>query len=156
MICLVISLISGNLQALNAITPEFWLNTGLYLLTVLISMGASILMSAAMGAIGRSLSIGMSASLAWFPVDNMGMLFMLLAARLTHNDFWNQITTYFLGPNLNIMPIVLLPAQLNANSIGIPPLAPVNGPHTLWITLAYALVFATVAIVLTWKRDVKE
>jgi ABC-type transport system involved in multi-copper enzyme maturation permease subunit len=156
MICLVISLISGNLQALNAITPEFWLNTGLYLLTVLISMGASILMSAAMGAIGRSLSIGMSASLAWFPVDNMGMLFMLLAARLTHNDFWNQITTYFLGPNLNVMPIVLLPAQLNANSIGIPPLAPVNGPHTLWITLAYALVFATVAIVLTWKRDVKE
>lgn len=156
MICLIISLISGNLQALNAITPEFWSNTGLYLLTVLISMGTSILMSAAMGAIGRSLSIGMSASLAWFPVDNMSMLFMLLAARLTHNDFWNQITTYFLGPNLNVMPIVLLPAKLNANSIGIPPLAPVNGPHTLWITLAYALVFATVAIVLTWKRDVKE
>jgi ABC-type transport system involved in multi-copper enzyme maturation permease subunit len=156
MICLVIGLISGNLQALNAITPEFWSNTGLYLLTALISMGTSILMSAAMGAIGRSLSIGMSASLAWFPVDNMGMLFMLLAARLTHNDFWNQITTYFLGPNLNVMPIVLLPAQLNANSIGIPPLAPVNGSHTLWITLAYALVFATVAIVLTWKRDVKE
>jgi len=156
MICLVISLISGNLQALNAITPAFWSNTGLYLLTVLISMGTSILMSAAMSAIGRSLSIGMSASLAWFPVDNMGMLFMLLAARLTHNDFWNQITTYFLGPNLNVMPIVLLPAQLKANSIGIPPLAPIDGLHTLWIALAYALVFAAIAIVLTWKRDVKE
>jgi ABC-type transport system involved in multi-copper enzyme maturation permease subunit len=156
MICLIIGLISGNLQALNAITPAFWSNTGLYLLAVLISMGTSILMAAAMGAIGRSLSFGMSAALGWFPVDNMSMIFMLLAARLTHNDFWNQITTYFLGPNLNVMPIVLLPIQLNANSIGIPPLAPVNGPHTLWITLAYALVFATVAIVLTWKRDVKE
>jgi hypothetical protein len=156
MICLVLGLLSGNLQALNAITPEFWSNTGLYLMAVLISMGTSILMAAAMSAIGRSLSIGMSAALAWFPVDNMGMIFMLLAARLTHNNFWSQITTYFLGPNLNVMPEVLLPAQLKANSIGIPPLAPVNGPHTLWLTLAYAIVFATVAIVLTWKRDVKE
>jgi ABC-2 type transport system permease protein len=156
MICLIMTMISGNLQALNAITPEFWSNTGLYLLAVLISMLTSILMAAAMSAIGRSLSFGMSAALAWFPVDNMGMLFMLLAARLTHNDFWNQITTYFLGPNLNVMPEVLLPAQLTANSIGIPPLAPVDGPHTLWLTLAYAVVFATVAVVLTWKRDVKE
>jgi ABC-2 type transport system permease protein len=156
MICLIMTMISGNLQALNAITPEFWSNTGLYLLAVLISMLTSILMAAAMSAIGRSLSFGMSAALAWFPVDNMGMLFMLLAARLTHNDFWNQITTYFLGPNLNVMPEVLLPAQLKANSIGIPPLAPVDGPHTLWLTLAYAVVFATVAVVLTWKRDVKE
>ncbi len=156
MICLIMTLISGNLQALNAITPAFWSNTGLYLLAVLISMITSILMATAMSAIGRSLSFGMSAALAWFPVDNMGLLFMLLAARLTHNGFWNNITTYFLGPNLNVMPEVLLPAQLKANSIGIPPLAPVDGPHTLWLTLAYAVVFAAIAIVLTWKRDVKE
>jgi ABC-2 type transport system permease protein len=156
MICLITDLIVGNLQPLNAITPEFWSNTGLYLLTVLLSMGTSILMAAAMSAIGRSLSFGMSAALVWFPIDNMGLLFMHIAALLTHNDFWNQITTYFLGPNLNAMPTVLLPAQLEANSIGIPPLAPVNGPHTLWLTLAYSIVFATVAIVLTWKRDVKE
>jgi ABC-type transport system involved in multi-copper enzyme maturation permease subunit len=156
MICLIINLIGGNLQALNAITPVFWSNTSLYLLTVLMSMGVSILLATAMSALGRSLSIGMSASLAWFPVDNLGMLFMYLAARLTHNDFWSNITTYLLGPNLNVMPSVVLPAQIKANSIGIPPLAPVDGPHTLWVTLVYAIIFATVAIVLTWKRDVKE
>lgn len=156
MICLITDLITGNLQALNSITPVFWSNTGLYLLAVLISLGTSILMATAMSAIGRSLSFGVSAALAWFPVDNMGLLFMNMAAQLTHNDFWNQITTYFLGPNLNVMPIVLLPLQLKAHSIGIPPLAPVNGPHTLWLTLAYCVVFATVAIVLTRKRDVKE
>jgi ABC-2 type transport system permease protein len=156
LICLIISFIGGNLQALNAITPAFWSNSSLYLLTVLISMGVSILMATAMSAIGRSLSIGMSGSLAWFPVDNLGMLFLLLAQRLTHNDFWSNITAYLLGPNLNVMPEVVLPAQIKANSIGIPPLVPVDGPHTLWVTLAYAIVFATVAIVLTWKRDVKE
>jgi ABC-type transport system involved in multi-copper enzyme maturation permease subunit len=156
MICLIMTLISGNLQVLTAITPAFWSHTGLYLLAVLISMGTSVLMATAMSAIGRSLSFGMSAALAWFPVDNMGMLFMLLAARLTHNDFWNNITVYLLGPNLNVMPAVLLPVQLKANSIGIPPLAPVDGAHTLWLTLAYSIVFATIAIVLTWKRDVKE
>jgi ABC-2 type transport system permease protein len=156
MVCLDVSLIGGNLQALNAITPEFWSNTGLYLLTVLISMGVSILMATAMSAIGRSLAIGMSASLAWFPVDNLGMLFIYLAARLTHNDFWSNITAYLLGPNLNVMPSVILPLQLKANSIGIPPLVAVNGTHTLLVTLVYGLIFAAVAIVLTWKRDVKE
>ncbi len=156
MICLIIDLIGGNLQALNATSPAFWSNTALYLLTVLISMGVSILMATAMGAIGRSLSIGMSASLAWFPVDNLGMLFLLLAQRLTHNDFWPNITAYLLGPNLNVMPEVILPAQIKANSIGIPPLAQVDGPHTLWVALVYGIVFAAIAIVLTWKRDVKE
>ncbi len=156
MICLIIDLIGGNLQALNATTPAFWSNTSLYLLTVLTSMGVSILMATAMGAIGRSLSIGMSVSIAWFPVDNLGMLFLLLAQRLTHNDFWTNITAYLLGPNLNVMPEVVLPAQIKANSIGIPPLATVDGPHTLWVALVYGIIFATVAIVLTWKRDVKE
>ena len=36
------------------------------------------------------------------------------------------------------------------------PLVPVDGPHTLWVALVYAVIFATVALVLTWKRDVKE
>lgn len=156
MICLIIDLIGGNLQALNAITPAYWSNTSLYLLTVLISMGVSMLMATAMSAIGRSLSIGMSASLAWFPVDNLGMLFLLLAQRLTLNDFWPSITAYLLGPNLNVMPQVVLPAQLKANSIGIPPLTTVNGAHTLWVALVYGIIFAAVALVLTWKRDVKE
>jgi len=41
-------------------------------------------------------------------------------------------------------------------SIGIPPQVDVDATHTLLVTLVYALIFAVTAIVLTWKRDVKE
>jgi len=64
------------------------------------------------------------------------------------------ITTYFLGPNLNVMPTVLSPRQ--PFSLGVPPLAEVDGTHTLFVALVYALIFIVVAIVLAWKRDVKE
>lgn len=156
MICLVVSLISGNLNALSALTPAFWSNTWLYTLTVLISTGVTILLATCLSAIGRSLAIGMSLSLLWFPADNIGGAFMSLGYRLTHNDFWINVTAYFLGPNLNVMPAGILPAQVKAGSIGIGPPVKVDGPHTLWIALGYALVFAAVAIILTWKRDVKE
>ncbi len=79
---------------------------------------------------------------------------MLLAHRLTQNDFWSNVTAYFLGPNLNIMPTALTaPIVLQ---IGITPLVNVDGRHTLLVALVYALIFAVVALVLTWRRDVKE
>ena len=75
---------------------------------------------------------------------------------ITHSDFWKNISAYLLGPNFNVMPTVLIPAQFKANSIGIPPLVDVDGTHTLLVTLGYAIIFAVVAVVLTWRRDVKE
>jgi ABC-2 type transport system permease protein len=156
LICLLVALLSGNLNALSSLTPAFWSNTDLYMLAILISMGDTILLATALTVLTRSLAFGLSASLGWFPVDNVGLVLMMLGFRITHNDFWTNATAYFLGPNLNAMPAVLLPASINANSIGITPLVNVDGAHTLWVALVYALIFAVVALVLTWWRDVKE
>lgn len=154
--CLLVLILKGNLNALNALNSTFWSNTWLYVLSVLTSLGVTILLATAVTVLGRSLSFGLSASLAWFPADNIGIIFMMLGFRLTHNDFWRNATAYFLGPILNVMPTVLIPAQFKANSIGITPLVDVDGTHTLLVTLVYAVIFAAVAVVLTWKRDVKE
>ena len=149
-----VGILTGNLNALNGLPATFWADTRTYMLTILISMGATILMASAASVIGRSLTIGLSAALCWFAADNFGVIMMLLANRLTHNDFWANATAYFLGPNLNQMPIALTaPSVL---SVGIPPLVSVDGRHTLLVTLVYALIFAVVAIILTWRRDVKE
>ncbi len=149
--------LSGNLNAFNALTSTFWSDTGNYLLTVLISMGVTILLAMAVAVVGRSLSFGLSAALAWFPVDNIGsLIFLTLAFRLTGNDFWRNISAYLLGPTLNQMPVALARDPASTTSIGIPPLVSVNGTHTLLVALAYAVVFLAVAVVLTWKRDVKE
>ncbi len=152
----VIAFLAGNLNALNALTPMFWSNTWLYILTVLISMGVTILMSTALSVLCRSLALGLSLSVAFFAVDNIGVEFLGLGYRLTHNQFWLDATAYVLGPNLNTMPGVLLPASSHPHTIGIPPLVHVDGSHTLWVALIYSLIFAVVALVLTWKQDVKE
>lgn len=156
MVALLIIYLQGNLNALQAITPAFWSNSGLYLLTVLISMGVTILMAVAVSALFRSLALGMSAALAWFAVDNVGTLFLLLATEVTGSKFWINVSAYALGPNLNDMPRVVLPASIDAVKIGTTPLVNVDGPHTLWVVLGYAVVFAVSALLLTWMRDVKE
>ena len=144
---LLVFLISGNLNALKALNNTFWDDT-------MVSMGATILLATALSVIGRSLAIALSASLIWFPVDNVGTEFLYLASRLTHSDFWLNVSAYLLGPNLNQMPVAL--AGKKELSIGISPLVQVDGPHTLYVTLVYALIFAAVALILMWRRDVRE
>jgi hypothetical protein len=156
--CLLALALVGNLNALSAITPAFCSDMGIDALTVIISMGATILMAAAMSALGRSLTVGLSASLIFFAADNLGVLLMNALARLTQSDFWSNCTAYFLGPLLNHLPDYALPteAQTPLQSFGAPPLVAVSGPHALWVIGAYSLVFFLLALIPTWKRDVQE
>jgi ABC-2 type transport system permease protein len=144
----------GNFNALQATNADFWHNTAVYVLTILISMGATILLAVALTAIGRSFVFGLSASLIFFPVDNIGTVFMRLGYRLTGNVFWNNITAYFLGPNLNQMVAAYVPNYFENE--GVAPLVNVDATHTLVVAIVYAVIFLLVAVVLTWKRDVKE
>jgi ABC-2 type transport system permease protein len=153
--------VAGNLNAFNHLTSQFWSDSGTYSLYVLLNMGVSILLAAAAAVIGRASVFGISAALAFFPLDNFGTLIMLLAFRVTGQDFWLNITAYFLGPNLNQMPTALTNGR--ATTIGFGPLYEgsthginVDGTHTLVVAAVYAAIFAVVAIWLTWKRDVKE
>lgn len=158
LICIQIVTMTGNLNALSALTPAFWTNIGIDLLAVMLSMGATILLAVAMNALGRSLTFGLSASLIWFPVDNFGVAFMNVVVELTHQDFWRTVTAYVLGPLLNRLPDMLLPAEAQSGfqSFGVEPLVSVSGSHALWVIGTYSLVFLLLALVSTWKRDVKE
>ena len=148
------TVLAGNFDGLKALNADFWHDAGVYMLTVLISMGVTILLTVALTAVGRSFVFGLSASLAFFPADNIGTVFMRLGFSLTHNDFWKNATAYFLGPNLNAMPASIMPERFANYSIS--PLVEVNGTHTLVVALVYGVIFLVAAIVLTWKRDVKE
>jgi ABC-2 type transport system permease protein len=156
--CILMLALVGNLNSLSALIPTFWPNIGIDLLAVIINMGATILLAAAMNALGRSLTFGLSASLIWFPIDNIGVLIMNTLARVTHSDFWLNATAYFLGPQLNRLPDMLLPieAQSGLQSFGLQPLVSVSSSHALWVIGTYSLVFFVLALVPTWKRDVKE
>lgn len=156
--CMQMLFLVGNLNGFNAITSAFWSNTWLDLLSVLISMGATILLAATMNDLGRSLTFGLSVSLVWFPIDNISALTLNILAQLTGNNFWRRATTYLLGPLLNRLPGMLLPVEARSGfeSFGAGPLFPVSASHALWVIAIYAFVFLGAALVPTWKRDVKE
>lgn len=147
---------TGNLNALNALTPQFWSDTLVGIGVLLISTTVTILLGTFASVLGRSLTLGLCLGLAWFPADNIGALFFNLGYALTRNDFWHNVTGYFLGPNLNVMASVVLPAKLNVAAILISPLVKVDGTHTIWVAVVYGLIFAAVSIFLTVRRDIKE
>lgn len=170
LVCATLLALVHNLGLLSAITGTWWNQTWIYALTVAISMGVSILLAAAATVLGRSLAFGLGIAIAWFPVDNLSTILLLLANRFTNNDAWLKVSAYLLGPNLNAMPTVLVPARVvtihgakgiqtisqPAATIGFPPFVTVDGTHTLVVTLIYALIFATIAAVIMWRRDVLE
>lgn len=156
---------TGNLNAFNALNSAFWSDAQVYVLSILINMGVTVLLATAAAVIGRSVTFGLSAALVFFPIDNIATVVMTLAFRITHNDFWLSATAYFLGPNLNAMAAAL--TSNRAESIGTTPLyfvdqagqahgILVDGTHTLVVALVYAVIFAVTALVLSRIRDVTE
>jgi ABC-type transport system involved in multi-copper enzyme maturation permease subunit len=156
---IVLQLISGNLTALQALNAGFWQDTWLYIQTVMLSMGDAILLATAVTVLTRSLAAGLSVALVWFPADNIGTIFLFLAYRLTNSTFWLLITGDLLGPNLNAMAGLVLPARATQASFGrafATPLVPVTAGHTLLVAGVYAAIFLAVAVILTARRDVTQ
>jgi ABC-2 type transport system permease protein len=147
-------LIAQSVDVLKVANTEFWREMGLYLLTVLMNMFVTILMAAAMAAVGRSLTFGMTAALSWFAADNMIGFALQNVAIVTHNDFLSKLTGYLLGPILNVLPTKIglsqIPQQGNLVDLDI------GGTHALLVALVYAVIFLTVSLVVTWKKDIKE
>lgn len=151
-----VQVVTGNLNAITGASATVWRDMGVYLLTVLISLGVTILMSAAVTVLVRSFAVGLSTSIAWFPVDNILGIILVIAYALTRNDFWRNVSAYLLGPNLNVMAGEVAHVQREAWMFGQGPQVPVDGNHTLAVAGVYAAVFLFVALFFTWKRDVKE
>ena len=142
---------------LNAANATFWADTRAYIGTVLVSLGVSILMAAAVTTVTRSLAAGLSIAIAWFPVDNFSIILLILADRLTGWDFWSLLSGDFLGLNLNQMPTAVLSnPQFSVIGSFLVPLTPVTGAHTLLVAGVYAVAFIAVMVALTVIPDVKE
>jgi ABC-2 type transport system permease protein len=151
--------IAGNLDAYKALNGVFWANTWAYVLTILISMGATILLTAALTVFGRSVAFGLTLAFVWFAAENIGVGIMALVYTFTNNDFWLKITAYFLGPNLNILPTLMVARHAGGfpvETLGSSPQVNYDLTHTLVTILVYSIVFFAVAVVLTWLRDVQE
>jgi ABC-type transport system involved in multi-copper enzyme maturation permease subunit len=150
---------TGSLDVLNYATVGFWNDARSYALSVLVSLGVSILMATTVTSLARSLAVGLTISVLWFPIDNMSRILLALAARLTKWSFWGLLSGDLLGPNLNAMGNLVTSGQMpDVLGFGqfLTPLTPVTGGHTLLIAAIYAVVFLAVTLWVTATRDVRE
>lgn len=151
-----IQFVTGTLNTVPGLSAAVWHDLGIYTLTILVSMASTILMATAVTVLLRSLAGGLSASIAWFPADNIVVLILLVAYEVTRSSTWQDLSAYLLGPNLNVMAAAVARQQRGAWMFGQAPLVPVDGTHTLVVAAVFSLIFALVAFILTWRRDVKE
>ena len=161
----------GNLNSLTLLNANFWAGARIYVLTIAISMAATLLMATFVTVYGKSLAFGMAAGLIFFPADNIltGVMSGLLYP-LTHNDFWLNVTAYLLGPALNYLPTrmitpvsITLPGEkgaftsaVQAYSLGSEPAVIYDTTHFLLVVLIWSVLFAAGAFVLARQRDVTE
>ncbi len=164
--------VAGNFDPIKALTPAYWVGVRIDILTVLVSMGVSILLAAAVTIVTRSLSFGLATALGWFAADNLAVPIILRTAYIltNGNDFWQKVSAYFLGPELNVMPSVVVPALqitgtlqghvtsklVAAPVLGVTPLVNYDGTHALMVALVYGVIFAASAALVMWRRDVLE
>lgn len=161
----------GNLDSLKVLDATFWADARIYVLTIAISMAATLLMATFVTVYGKSLAFGMAAGLLFFPADNILTQVMAgLLYPLTHSDLWLNLTAYLLGPALNALPTRMITpvaitvlgekgsvtANVAAYSLGTGPAVVYDTTHFLLVVLIWSLLFAVGAFVLARQRDVTE
>jgi ABC-type transport system involved in multi-copper enzyme maturation permease subunit len=145
----------GGASPITSLPSIAWHNVLVNLAIALISIAVNILIGMTAAVVGRSLAFGLGAAIAFFPADNLGTIVLGLLGRLTGQHFWLDLTSYLLGPNLNVLQQVLEPDHQPATAFARP-LVPVHGTHALLLIGAYALVFLAVSLILTRRRDVLQ
>lgn len=144
-----------------------WSHIGLYLLTILTSMGVTILVAVVFTSLGRSLPFALSASLLLFPVDNFLPFLCQLGYMLTHQGFWLNLTQYLLGPMLNYMPVAWLGdtvfpigttpyAAVEVQGEVVAQMATLNNAHVWLVVGGYSILFLVFSVLLTARREVRE
>ena len=145
----------GSFDKISSLPGTAWHDLGLNIVVALASMAAAILIGTAAAVIGRSLAFGIGAALFLYPADNLLTAVMPIFKALTGTDIWLNISAYLLGPNLDVLPVVMQ-TDHQARAAFAVPLIKVDVTHAWLVVGAWALVLAVVAFGLSWRRDVLQ
>jgi len=162
--------LAGDAAPWRRLGDDYWVSVRYYLLCVLISLGVTLLLAVAATVVGRSLAFGLAVGLSWFAVDNLASIPLTLGYQFTHSDLWLKMSGFLLGPLLNRLPDYIAPpwhatAQTPTGSVtvtshfsgfGALPLTPVSSAQALTVIGAYAVVFALIVVIVTWRRETRD
>ena len=145
----------GSFEKVSSLPGTVWHDLGLNVLVALASMGAAILIGTAAAVIGRSLAFGIGAALFLYPAENLLTAVMPIFKALTGADFWLNVSAYLLGPNLDVLPVVMQ-TDHQARAAFAVPLIKVDVTHAWLVVGAWVLALSVMAVGLSWRRDVLQ
>jgi len=145
----------GSFEKISSLQGTVWHDLGVNVLVALASMGAAILIGTAAAVLGRSLAFGIGAALVLYPADNLITATLPIFKTLTGRDFWLQASAYLLGPNLDVLPVVMQTDHA-ARAAFATPLVKVDATHAWLVVGVWALVLAAAAIRISQRRDVVQ
>jgi len=145
----------GSATPITSLPSAAWHNVLVNIEIGLISIAINILIGTAAAVLGRSLAFGLGAAIGFFPADNLGTIVFGLLNRLTGQHYWNDITAYLLGPNLNVLQQLLQPDHSPATAFARP-LVTVDSTHAVVVIGVWALALLAISVILTSRRDVLQ
>lgn len=143
----------GDFSPITSLPGSAWKDTWLNLAVAGVSMAVCILVGTTAAVVGRSMAFGIGVALGFFPADNFAVIVMLLLTRITHQDVWNKVPQYFLGPILNQLPQALQ-TDHQVNAAFVTPFVSVDATHCWAVIGVFSAVFLAASVALTWRRDV--
>jgi ABC-2 type transport system permease protein len=114
-----------------------------------------VLLASFAASLGRSVVFGLGVALVWFPIENLGAVALSALSVITRQDTYDQLTTYLLATNLNVMVQAAEPWRRSEVLLATPAL-PVDGTHTILVAAGYLAAFLGASLLLTWRRDVHQ
>jgi len=141
--------------AVLTLPGRFWHEAAMDVAAASVSVAAAILLGVTASILGRSLAFGLAAAMAFYPADTFAVLILRLLNQLTHWHGWLDASTFFLGPNLNVVAAKLQPERAVAVPWVLPPVE-VSDAHVAMVIGGWLSAFLAVGLLLTWRRDVLD
>jgi ABC-type transport system involved in multi-copper enzyme maturation permease subunit len=157
-------------QPWRVLNAGFWADVRICMYYLALNLVVTMLLAVAASVVGRSLAFGLAVGLSWFAVDNLLTIVLSLLARITQSDFWLNLSGVLLGPLLNRLPDYItqplretvqgphgpVTQTVYTGGFGAQPLVTVPGGQALLVIALYGVIFAAVAVALTWRREILD
>ena len=145
----------GSAGHLATVPSHVWGDLVPSLMVSLASIGVAILIGSTASVVGRSVTFGLTAALAFFPADNALTLLSSFLSNLTHQGVWKALTTFLLGPSLNVLPQVM-ETDRRAHVAFAVPLSPVSTLHAWLVVAGWSAAMLAACVLLLRRRDVLQ
>jgi ABC-type transport system involved in multi-copper enzyme maturation permease subunit len=160
----VLLLSTGVREHLTVLPGIYWREAAIDVGAIAVSLTCCVVLGTATSTVSRSLVVGVTAAMVWFPAENILTGLFAFVVATTHQDFFIKASGWLLAPNLNHLIQALEPwrsaIEIGARPLGETarsPVGPVGAEECLIVIAAWIAIFLGASLLSVVARvDVLE